>query len=69
MIIPERKKDLIQLAIITRDHFGYRMLGPGVRQWGNHQGLGATSNGFGTHPRTWIREAGRKGGWGGGRVV
>ena len=27
---------------------------------GDHQGMGARSNGFGTHPRTWIREGGRK---------
>ena len=33
-------------------------------RWGDPQGLGARSNGFGTHPRTWIREGGRKSrGW------
>ena len=26
---------------------------------GDHQGLGARSNGFGTNPKTWIREGGR----------
>ena len=32
-----------------------------IEKWGDHQGLGGT-NGFGTHPRTWIRVDGRKSG-------